>query len=571
MFNKIELTKVDGDIYNLKITLDEEFLTAETTVYPVIVDPTVTFNSEPIFDSPVFSGYPNTNFNSNTYNVVGYHGSTYGEAISFIKINNIQNYVYIRPENITSAYLKIYEGSGKTSTATVGVYNMGTAWNNTTITYNNMPALYAEPHTQKTISASGWHNLDISGFIRNWLRFALNDNGKPQERGLALKMMSTGVSSRHFCAANHSSYPPSIIINYNEFTSLNAGEYIFRSQYNPAQSNWNFLYADTANSNVIQYKSIGNNYQIWNVKYVGSGYYEIYSKGAASKAIGVAAATPSNSTNVGLYTSSAGNRIKVRLVKNADNTYRILSVCGNKNKALTVNGPSATSGANIQTSEYSGTLQQRWRVYPSAPCGKLNYWNYDSNTVSYYPHKNLKIYIEADADSGTLRKKLVQYAEEGLSNWSKLGITWSIVNSSNNCDIHIRGVSRATALNIDSGSEKAAGITGLFDNGSLCNYEGVAYTPCGWKQVYNIEKKMVYIIWDNTILSNTAKTSTLSDLGWQSVVSHEIGHALGYDSHTTSKVTLMFEHYEPLVTLEITKPSTEEFNHLNQIYSKVSA
>lgn len=60
---------------------------------------------------------------------------------------------------------------------------------------------------------------------------------------------------------------------------------------------------------------------------------------------------------------------------------------------------------------------------------------------------------------------------------------------------------------------------------------------------------MVYIIWDNTILSNTAKTSTLSDLGWQSVVSHEMGHALGYDSHTTSKVTLMFEHYEPLVTL----------------------
>ena len=106
--------------------------------------------------------------------------------------------------------------------------------------------------------------------------------------------------------------------------------------------------------------------------------------------------------------------------------------------------------------------------------------------------------------------------------------------------------------------------------GTTATYEGVSYSPSGWKEVYSTTKRTIYIIWDSKGDGST-KTSGYNSTVWKTVVTHEIGHALGYDSHTTSKVTLMFEHYEPLVTLEITKPSTEEFNQLNQIYSKVSA
>ena len=174
LFNEIELTQVDGDIYNLKIILDEEFLTNETTVYPVIVDPTLTFNSEPIFDTPVFSGYPNTNFHTNTYNIVGYHGSAYGEAI----------------------------------------------------TYNNMPTLRDVASSSKTISSSGWYQFNIKNYIKNWLKTALGESeNQSQNRGLSLKMSTTGVSSRHFCSADHSTYPPSIVINYKEDTSLHSGHY----------------------------------------------------------------------------------------------------------------------------------------------------------------------------------------------------------------------------------------------------------------------------------------------------------------------------------------------------------
>ena len=309
LFNEIELTKIEGDIYNLKIILDEEFLKSETTVYPVIVDPTLTFNSEPIFDTPVFSGYPNSNFHTNTYNIVGYHGSTYGEAITFIKINNIQNYVYINPNNITSAYLKVYEGSGKTSSATVEVRNVNTTWETNKITYNNMPTLRDVASSSKTISSSGWYNFNIKNYIKLWLNNALKNGGKSQEHGLTLKMSTTGVPSRHFCSADHSTYPPSIIINYNEDTSLRSGHYFIQSQY----SN---LFLDTelnesANGNVIQYPQTNNTNQIWYVENLNNGYYTLQSiYYDYNKSLGVASSSTTNGTNVSVYNNSVGNRIK---------------------------------------------------------------------------------------------------------------------------------------------------------------------------------------------------------------------------------------------------------------------
>lgn len=576
LFNKIELTQIDGDIYNLKIILDENFLNSETTVYPVIVDPTITFNSEPIFDAPVFSGYPNTNFNSNTYNVVGYHGSTYGEGIAFIKINNIQNYVYINPNNITSAYLKIYEGSGKTSSAPVGVYNTKSTWNNTSITYNNMPALNDTPYSSKSISSSGWYNFNIKGFIKTWLNSALQDGGKSQNYGLALKMTTKGVSSRHFCAANHSSYPPSIIINYTEDTCVPTGDYIIRSQYNPDEKNWNFLYADTKNSNLIQYKGNGNNYQIWSVKNLGNGYYTLYSKGTTTKAIAVTSSSPSNGTNVGLYTSSAGNNIKFRIIKNADGTYRILSACGNKIMGLDVCGPSDLSGTNIQTWQYLGVSQHRWKFYKAAPCGKLSYWNIaDSINSSFFTKKHLKICVEKSTSISSLimtKSNVKSWVKNALDSWSKLGITYEFVDSNTDSDIVIKAATRYEVYgNTETPSELVCyGVTKGFDNGSTGNYIGRAYSPNGWKCIYNTKQSVIYLIWDTEKDSSYGVvTSDCSIKEWKLITAHEIGHALGYLGHSKEE-TLMTLSWTDAYDNNAFSPSQDEINHLKQFYDKVS-
>ncbi len=567
LFNHIELELIEDSTYILRIILDDNFLKATTTVYPVIVDPTITFNADPIYDAPVFSGYPSTNFNSNTYNVVGYHGSTYGEGIGFVKINNIQNYLYIRPENITSAYLKVYESSGKTSTAKIGVYNTKATWSNTSITYNNKPSLNAEPYSTLTVTNSGWYNFDISGFIRNWLRFALNEGGKSQGYGLALKMLDTGVSSRHFCSANHSSYPPSIIINYTEYTGLEEGNYIIRSQYHPEAKPYCYLYA--SGSNVIQYTAKGNANQIWKVDYIGNGYYEIYSTANTSMAMGVALSEPGNATNVGLYDSSAGNRRKFRIIKNADGSYRILSICGNKNKGLDVCGPSNVAGTNIQSWEYSGVTQQQWNFYKAAPCGYLNYWYSDATQISHLKNNQIKIFVDKTAGFGKTINTLITYADYALESWRDLGYSYTFVDSADECNIHLRGITRNEALSIDEGFGQAEGFCiNIGYNGTTATYEGQALSSAGWKSVYTTTKRSVYIVWDTNGNDGTAKTSNNSALKWKAVVAHELGHALGYEGHDTSVRSIMFTSVDSIYKdpINVTGPQERDFLHLKQVY-----
>ncbi len=564
LFNHLELELIEDNTYILKVILDDVFLKAETTVYPVIVDPTITFNADPIYDAPVFSGYPSTNFNSNTYNVVGYHGSTYGEGIGFVKINNIQNYLYIRPENITSAYLKVYESSGKTSTAKIGVYNTKATWSNTSITYNNnKPSLNAEPYSSLTVTNSGWYTFDISGFIRNWLRFALNEDGKSQEYGLALKMLDTGVSSRHFCSANHSSYPPSIIINYTEYTGLEEGNYIIRSQYHPEAKPYCYLYA--SGSNVVQYTAKGNANQIWKVDYIGGGYYEIYSTTNSSLAMGVASSEPSNATNVGLYDSSAGNRRKFRIIKNADGSYRILSICGNKNKGLDVCGPSNAAGTNIQTWEYSGVTQQQWNFYKAAPCGYLNYWYSDSTQIGHQKNNNIKVYVVADSGFGKSTATLKTYVSFAMEAWKALGYTYTFVNSPEDSNICVRGIDRDTALSIDAvKGDTASGLTtNIGKPGTTSSYDGQSFSPDGWKSVYTLTKKTVYIIWDSSL--GEVNTSLFNRTKWETVVTHEIGHALGHEGHNEEE-SIMMSLNKNLFKLSRSTPQIMDFNHLNQVY-----
>lgn len=428
-----------------------------------------------------------------------------------------------------------------------------------------MPSLNASPYTSITISSSNWYNFSIKGFIKNWLNNALQDGGKSQNYGLALKMTTTGVSSRHFCSANHSTYPSSIIINYTEDTSVKSGNYFIRTQYNPNKKAWNFLYADNSNSNVIQYKGNGNNYQVWKVTNLGNGYYTLHSKGLTTHAIGVASSTPTNGTNVGLYTSSAGNRIKFRIIKNADGTYRILSACGNKTMSLDVCGPSDVSGANIQTWQYLGVSQHRWKFYVAAPCGKLSYWNSNSDTVSYHPNKHLKICVEKSAGFKKLKTTLKSYVKSALNNWSALGITYEFTDSSTECDIYVKGVTFSEAIAITA---IATGADGFTMNTSSSNL-GKAYTPSGWRNVQSIDKKSVYIIWSTSEDGYIYPSEDFSANGWESLISHEIGHALGYEGHTKVE-TLMYEDRITTPKNNITTPSEDEINHLLQLYNKVS-
>ena len=356
---KLEETTIEN-VYKLIVIVDKEFLESETTVYPVTVDPTITISSSNVADAPVYSGYPNTNFYTNEYNMVGYHGSSYKEAMTFVKLNSLSSYKYVNPEKINLAYYRVYEGSGKTSTATVNLHDTLNTWNESTITYSNKPAIVSEYESTNTISSSGWYLFSITDLFTNWLRSALNEGGFSPNYGFALVASTTGVSSRHFCSANSTNFLPSIVFNYSEDTSLADGAYYIRSKY----SN---LYLDTeqdpnANGNVIQYGFHGDRNQHWTVKYQGDGYYKLYSQWYnEEKSLDIESNPSQNGSNVDVFEDSENaDWLLFKLVSNNDGTYRIVSKWSNNQKVLDVCGPSTAATANIQIWEYAGVNQQKW-------------------------------------------------------------------------------------------------------------------------------------------------------------------------------------------------------------------
>ena len=144
LYNRIDIAPYgDGGQYIVTVTLDEAFLTAPDTVYPVAAATTsqATIGSAYINDADVNSGSPSTNYGSSSTLWVGYiNGAKYRSYVQFI----IEDYKEeIAPNGITDAYLLLYEKSGNTSTFSMQSRIPSNIWNYTSLTWNNQPGYWS--------------------------------------------------------------------------------------------------------------------------------------------------------------------------------------------------------------------------------------------------------------------------------------------------------------------------------------------------------------------------------------------------------------------------------------------
>lgn len=367
--NRLNIEKTGDDTYRLILDLDKDYLKSMDTIYPVIVDPTITIASSSLSDAPVFSGKPSINYYTNEYNVVGYHGSTYGEGETFVKINTnlIGSFMHINPEKILTAEYRVYEGSGKTSNATIKVYDTDTTWTDSTITYSNKPGIINTPMPSMNINSSGWYYFSIRPLFVSWLRNELGEsNGFSANYGFCLKALSTGQSSRVFCSANNSSYPPSVIITYNEDNTLSEGAYYIRNlSSNKALDVTGGSMA--SGTNIQQYISNNSRSQQWWVEMVSEGIYEIIPANNSNLRLDVSGGVNNDGQNIQVYSMNNTNAQKWRIIKNDDNSFRIISTLGYFH-SVEVENSSINNGANVQLYSYYGYSNQKWsfeKIEPS--------------------------------------------------------------------------------------------------------------------------------------------------------------------------------------------------------------
>ena len=215
------LEKVGEGEYLFSIVVPKAFLEAETTVYPVIIDPTTSSIYQSL-DTPVYSGYPTSSYSSNAMNCFG-RASEYGYGRVLTKFtvpSAINNYA-----TISSAYLWVRELTGRTTTTYVRPYMNTTAFSNST-TWNtkpscdtnvSMPSKNINSNSQDGGPSEYWYKFDIKNAVKEWTTGTTN-NG--------LTFISDVESSgdyywRAFASAEHgtSSYHPYAVITYTNDTT----------------------------------------------------------------------------------------------------------------------------------------------------------------------------------------------------------------------------------------------------------------------------------------------------------------------------------------------------------------
>ena len=227
---KVETVKQDSE-YRITVIVDEEYLTDSKRVYPVYVDPTISVSgsgtSKTIQDAPIYANKPSITSGGNTYNVVGYQGSSYGVGRTLMKFPGLSSnstYANLSSNQIISLQLHIYEGSGSTNNACIDLWQYnGTNWSESTAKCNNIGwNSYSNNFTWNYINCSGWQTFNLTSMVATW-------KGSPSalEKGIMLKNYtseSSSAYSKHFLSTE-SGYKPYLTYTYNAvtYTTLSNG------------------------------------------------------------------------------------------------------------------------------------------------------------------------------------------------------------------------------------------------------------------------------------------------------------------------------------------------------------
>lgn len=197
-YAQAQVSALGGDKYLFTITVPQEYLQAESTVYPVYVDPTFNVNRSYIQDTYIAKGYTNNYVNSSLV-AVGY-GTNAKNVRTLAKISDLFGGQTTRGR-VTAAYYSMYCTSDYSSTPTVDAYmiNSSVSWNPSAVTWQNSADMLmnaADKISTLTVKGAGRYNFDITSAYQAWQTGTANN-------GIMLRM-TTEVSGkyRQFASAN---------------------------------------------------------------------------------------------------------------------------------------------------------------------------------------------------------------------------------------------------------------------------------------------------------------------------------------------------------------------------------
>lgn len=201
-------------IYEVTLTVSEDYLKDDNRVYPVTIDPTITLNdSATIKDVYVLSKHANSNYYSSGIikMCIGY-GPNDGVCRTYVKFPNLQS--KISNAYISSATLKLNERNNTKPYPTVGIYRVTGSWDLGKIKYNSQPSYNGTAvATAKLTGGTASHTLNVTSLVQGWAK------GSYKNYGMLLRATSESSSSATFCEFYGGRYGtaskrPKLTVNY---------------------------------------------------------------------------------------------------------------------------------------------------------------------------------------------------------------------------------------------------------------------------------------------------------------------------------------------------------------------
>ena len=206
---KVKLEQIDENTYKYTLIPSRVFLESETTVYPVVLDPSVVATTGLIADSFTTSRYSNNNYVNDTDLKVGY-GSDLYISRGLVRITSLPGQVW--GNTIISAYYCAYQNYSGSSTPTIQLAKITNDWDPNNVRWNNQPGVGAV-YSELNVTGIQWYTWDVTSLVNSWYADPNNNFG------MYVKSSNEGSNKyKRFSSDNNPSNKNYFVINYEDFS-----------------------------------------------------------------------------------------------------------------------------------------------------------------------------------------------------------------------------------------------------------------------------------------------------------------------------------------------------------------
>ena len=205
----VSMRKISDTKYLYTLIPNRDWLEEEGRVYPVRIDPSVTYTTSNMLDTFITSKYPNNNYANDANIKVGNSGDL-GVSRGYFQLKNFPNAIG-SGKVITSAKFTAWQNYNGASTVQIGLYPSIVDYNNSTITWSNRAWYADDPAATATVSSVKSYTWDVTSMIKNWYA------DSSQLRSFTMKNVDEGPNKyKRFGSAQYgtSSQRPKLVVNY---------------------------------------------------------------------------------------------------------------------------------------------------------------------------------------------------------------------------------------------------------------------------------------------------------------------------------------------------------------------